>query len=126
MTFLRRVLFADAIASFGSAALMIAASGPLAGLTGLPPALLFEAGVVLVPFVLLVLWVATRPEIPRVGVKAIVAINVVWVIGSVAVLAGVSGAPTAIGYAFVAVQALAVGVLAELQVVGLKRSRQTA
>lgn len=120
MTFLRRVLFADAFASLASAALLLAATGPVAELTGLSKALLFEAGVVLVPFVLLVLAVASRPEISRAGVKAIVAINVVWVIGSVAALA--LSAPTALGYAFVIAQALAVGVLAELQVIGLRRT----
>lgn len=119
-TFLRRVLFADAIASFGSAALLIAAPAALAELTGLSQALLLEAGVVLVPFVLLVLAVATRRDLSRLGVKAIIAINVLWVIGSVAVLAAIS--PTALGYAFVIVQAVAVGVFAELQVVGLKRT----
>lgn len=122
MTFLRNVLFADAVASFGSAALLIAAPGPVAELTGLSKVLLLEAGVALVPFVLLVLAVASRREIPRVGVKAIVALNVLWVIGSIAVLA--AGAPNALGYAFVIVQAVAVGVFAELQVNGLKRARQ--
>lgn len=124
MTFLRRVLFADALASLGSAALLIAATGPVAELTGLSKAVLFEAGLVLAPFVLLVLAVAARPQTPRAGVMAIVAINVLWVIGSVALLA--SSAPTALGYAFVIAQALAVGVLAELQVIGLKRTRQPA
>lgn len=124
MTFLRRVLFADAFASLASAALLIAAPGPLAELTGLSSALLLEAGVVLVPFVLLVLAVAARPSTPRAGVKVIVASNALWVIGSVAVLA--TSAPNALGYTFVVAQALAVGVLAELQVIGLKRQRQAA
>lgn len=119
-TFLRRVLFADAVASLASAALLIAAPAAVAELTRLPQALLFEAGVVLVAFVLIVLAVATRREIPRLGVKAIVAVNVLWVIGSVAILAATS--PTAVGYAFVIVQAVAVGAFAELQVVGLKRT----
>ncbi|HEX2559315.1 hypothetical protein [Phenylobacterium sp.] len=124
MTFIRRVLFADAVASLGSAVLLIAATGPVAELTGLSKAVLFEAGLVLVPFVLLVLAVAARPQISRAAVKVIIAINVLWVIGSVAVLA--MSAPTALGYAFVIAQALAVGVLAELQVIGLKRAARTA
>ena len=122
MTFLRRVLFADAIPSLASAALLVAAPGRLAELTGLPGALLLEAGLLLVPFVLLVLAVAARPNTPRAGVQAIVAINVLWVIGSLAVLAGPWFAPSALGYAFVIAQAVAVGVLAELQVIGLRRT----
>ena len=122
MTFLRRVLFADAFASLASAALLIAAPGPVSELTGLSNALLLEAGLVLVPFVLLVVAVAARPNTPRAGVQAIVAVNVLWVIGSVAVLAGPWFTPNALGYAFVIAQALAVGVLTELQVIGLKRA----
>ena len=124
MTFLRRILFADAVASPGSAALLIAAPAALAEATGLPKTLLFEAGLALVPFVLLLLALAVRPVTPGFGVKAVVAINVLWVIGSVAVLAW--AAPNALGYALVAAQAVAVGVLAELQVIGLKRLRLAA
>jgi uncharacterized membrane protein len=122
LTFLRRVLLADALASLGSAALLIAAPGPLAWLTGLPKPLLLETGLVLVPFVLLLLAVAAPRATSRAGVRAIVAINGLWVIGSAAVLA--ANAPTALGYVLVIVQAVAVAVLAALQAAGLKRQSQ--
>ena len=122
MTFLRRVLLADALASLGSAALLIAAPGPLAWLTGLPKPLLLETGLVLVPFVLLLLAVAAPRATSRAGVRAIVAINGLWVIGSAAVLA--ANAPTALGYVLVIVQAVAVAVLAALQACGLQRQSQ--
>lgn len=120
--FLRNVLFADAIASGALAALVLGAPGLAAQLTGLPQAHLVGAGLILVPFVALVLAVATRKALPRGGVKAIVALNVAWVAASLILLAVT--APTALGYAFVIAQAVAVGVLAELQVMGLKKSRE--
>jgi hypothetical protein len=120
--FLRNVLFADAIASGASAALVLGASGPVSQLTQLPQTHLIGAGLILIPFVLGVLAVATRKVLPRGGVKAIVAVNVAWVAASLILLAVTT--PNALGYAFVIAQAVAVGVLAELQIVGLKKSRE--
>ena len=49
-----------------------------------------------------------------------------WVAGSVGLLLGGFVAPTVLGYAFVIFQAVVVGVFAELQVMGLRRSAATA
>ena len=59
----------------------------------------------------------------RLGVWSIIGLNVVWVIDSVLILATGWVEPNALGYAVVIAQALAVGVFAELEYVGLRRSR---
>ena len=119
-TFLRYALLADAVASGATGLLMIAGAGLLEGLLGLPTALMREAGLVLVPYVAFVAWAGTRETISRVAVQAIIAMNVLWVIGSAVVLFAFV-APTLLGYAFVIAQAIVVGVFAELQFIGLRR-----
>jgi hypothetical protein len=121
-TFLRYALVADAVASGATGLLMIAGADLLTGLLGLPVALMRESGLLLVPYVALVAFVATRDTISVAAVKLIVALNVLWVLGSVGLLVGGLVAPTLLGYAFVIVQAIAVGVLAELQIIGLRRA----
>jgi hypothetical protein len=121
-TFLRYALIADAVASGATGLLMIAGADALTGLLGLPVALMREAGLLLVPYVALVAFVGTRAAISRPAVHVIVALNALWVLGSVGLLVGGFVAPTAFGYAFVIVQAVAVGVFAELQVIGLRRA----
>ena len=121
-TFLRYALIADAVASGATGLLMIAGADLLTGLLGLPVPLMREAGLLLVPYVALVAFVGTREAIPFTAVKAIIALNVLWVLGSVGLLVGGFVAPTLLGYAFVIVQAVAVGVLAELQIIGLRRA----
>jgi hypothetical protein len=121
--FLRYALLADAVASGVTGLLMIAGADFLTGLLGLPVALMRESGMLLIPYGALVAFVGTRATIPLGAVKVIVALNVLWVLGSVALLVGFV-APTILGYAFVIVQAVAVGVFAELQVIGLRRSEE--
>jgi len=48
------------------------------------------------------------------------------VVGSVALLISELVAPTALGTAFIIAQALIVAILAELQIIGLKRQRLAA
>jgi hypothetical protein len=92
-------------------ALLVAAAGPLAGLTDLPVPLLREAGIVLFPFALFVLWAARR----GVGwpVQLVAGFNLAWVAASFAVIAWTQ--PNTLGIAFVAVQALAVAGIAVVQ-----------
>lgn len=116
--FLRYVLFADAAASGATGALMIAGAGYLSGLLSIPAGLLFEAGLLLVPYVLFVLWTATRRAIPVTPVRLIIACNALWTLGSIVVLLGWL-APNALGHAFVIFQAGAVGLLGLLQYLGL-------
>ncbi len=122
ITNLRFALLADAAASGATGLMMIAGAGLLDGLLGLPVALMREAGLLLVPYVAFVAYVGTRETISRAAVQAIIAINVLWVAASIGLLMSGYLAPTVLGYAFVIFQAVVVGLFAELQLIGLRRS----
>lgn len=124
--FLRYVLIADAIASGATGALMILGAGFLSGLLAIPGGLIFEAGLILVPYVLLVAIVASRPAIPAKPVGFIIACNALWALGSVLLLVSGLIAPNALGYAFVILQAAVVAILGELQYVALRRKAAAA
>ncbi|MFT3810890.1 MAG: hypothetical protein QM698_13300 [Micropepsaceae bacterium] len=119
--FLRLALTADAVASLALGGLMIAAGGFVAGLTDLPPGLLFWAGAALLPWGAYILWAATRPAIPRLAVQIVIEVNLLWTIGSFALMAFGAIQPNALGIAFVAVQALAVLGLAIAQWAALRQ-----
>jgi hypothetical protein len=125
--FLRRVLVADAVISGATGVMLALGADPIAPLTGLPVALLRYAGVSLLPFAAIVAVVAMRASISAPAVWAIIVYNALWAIDSLVLLVSGHVAPTALGYAFVIAQALAVGLLAELQYFGLRRAaRRTA
>jgi hypothetical protein len=121
--FLRRALLADAIFSGVSAVLLSLGASALASLLNLPEALLRETGLFLVAYAALVGWLSTRPSILRPLVWIVVAGNAVWALASIALLFSGWVTPNLLGEAAVAMQAIAVGVFAELQYVGLRRSR---
>ena len=123
ITKLRFALLADAVASGATGLMMLAGADLLTSLLGLPVALMREAGLLLVPYVALVAFVGTRQQIPHGAVKAIIALNVAWVAGSIGLLMSGIVAPTVLGYAFVIFQAVVVGVFAELQFIGLRREQ---
>ena len=119
--FLRRVLLADALISGAAGLLMAVGAGFLAILLNLPEALLREAGLVLVPYAVFVAYVATRAQLKRPLVWAIIVANALWALDSVVLLLSGWVAPNALGYAFVIVQSVAVAVIAELQYTGMRR-----
>jgi galactitol-specific phosphotransferase system IIC component len=124
--FLRQVLFVDAVIS-GAAGLLMAAGAPfLAPLLGLPAGLLFYAGLALFPFVALLVVVARRGSASRLLLIDIIAINALWVAASFGLLVSGAVAPTLLGYAFVIAQALAVALLAALQLAGFRRTAASA
>ncbi|HEX9462593.1 MAG TPA: hypothetical protein VGB82_08335 [Alphaproteobacteria bacterium] len=120
--FLRRVLMADAAVSAGTGALLMLGADRVDGLLGLPSTLLFEAGLSLLPFAALVIYLATRAAPARPFVWAIIAYNAMWAVDSILLLVTGWVAPTALGVAFVIAQAVAVLGFAELEVFGLRRS----
>lgn len=124
--FLRQVLAADAIMSGAAGLVMATGADMLAPLLQLDRNILFAAGVALAPFTAFVAWLALKAEPPRGGVIAVIAINAAWVFGSVALLVTGIEQPNALGYGFVIAQAVAVGVAAELEYIGLKRVVRTA
>lgn len=121
---LRFALTVDAIASGASAVLLLFGTAFLTGLLGLPEELMRVAGVILVPFVMLVGYAATRAKPAEGVVWAIIAINVAWVAASVLLLAGGYVSPTTLGTAFVIAQAVAVLIFADLQYFGLRQARK--
>lgn len=124
--FLRRALWLDAAASAATGLLMLIGADPLAGLLGLPPALLRMAGWILLPYAGFVALVARRDAPSPGAVWAVIVCNVVWVAASIAILVQAWVAPSALGYAFVIAQALVVGALAETQFIGLRRRNTIA
>jgi hypothetical protein len=118
---LRNALVLDAVASGATGLLAIRASGFLGWLLELPPNLLLGAGLVLAPYVLFVIYTATRSDIARGAVWTIVVANVLW--AAVSVLVHLSGwvAPNALGVAFVLSQAAVVALFGHLQVMALRR-----
>lgn len=121
-SFLRQALLADAVTSTACGVLMLLAAGPLAGMLGLPEALLRIAGAMLLPFAALVAYLSLRPRLPRIAVWAVVLMNGLWAADSVLLLMSGWVAPTAAGYVFVLAQAAVVLMYAELQFMGLRRS----
>jgi hypothetical protein len=119
---LRRALQADAITSGAMAVLLTSAAGVLAPALDLPEALLRESGLFLIVYAALVGWLSSRAAMAKPLVWAVIAGNALWTLGSLVLLVDGPLAPNLLGEAFVAVQAIAVGVFAELQYVGLRRS----
>lgn len=117
---LRTVLWADAASCVAMGALLAAGADALAAPFGLPAMLLRAAGLGLLPFAALVAWIAQRGA-PRGGVWLVIAANVLWVVDSIALLVFGGFEASAMGTAFVIGQAGAVGALAVLEAVALRR-----
>jgi len=124
--FLRRAILGDAVFSGASAVLLTLGAGALAPLLSLPEALLRETGLFLIAYALLVGWLGTRQAMPKPLVVIVIAGNAAWTLASIALLFSGAVAPNLAGEAFIAAQAIAVGALAELQFVGLRRSSGVA
>ena len=124
--FLRKTLRADALISAASGAVMVFGADPLAALTGLPATLLLVAGLSLIPFVAFVAWLSGRPTVPATWVWAVIVLNIVWAVDCAWVGFAADLAPTGFGLSFLALQAAAVLVLAELEFTGLRRTGSPA
>ncbi len=124
--FLRRALLADALVSGAMALLLTVAAGPLASLLALPQSLLLESGLLLIAYAAFVGWLCSRDAAPKPLIWAVITGNAAWTIGSIALISVGPVAPNLLGTAFVALQAVAVGVFAELQFIGLRKSAATA
>jgi uncharacterized protein YjeT (DUF2065 family) len=120
--FLRRALLADAVFSGVSAVLMTLAASVFASLLSLPEALLRETGLFLIAYTALVGWLSARQSIPRALVILVVAGNAAWTVASIALLVSGWVNPNLLGEIVVVAQAIATGVFAELQYVGLRKS----
>jgi hypothetical protein len=120
--FLRRAIQFDAVFSGVSALLLTFGAGVLAPWLNLPEALLRETGLFLIAYAALVGWLGSRQMMPKPLVWVVIAGNAAWTVASIALLFSGAVTPNLLGEAFVAMQAIAVGIIAELQYVGLRRS----
>ena len=125
-TSLRRLLHVDAATSGAMGPMLLVAAPALAPALGLPAALLREAGIALVPFAALLLWIARAPHPARGATWAVVVANALWVVASVLLLASGVVAPTALGETFVLAQAAVVAARAWLQAAALRRESHRA
>jgi hypothetical protein len=121
--FLRNALRADAAISAVAGAAMLFGAALLAPPTGLPEALLFGAGLAMIPFVAYVAWLSGRPTVPVWMVWSVIGMNAVWAVDCAWAAFGAGLSPTGFGLAFLAMQAATVLVLAELEFTGLRRAR---
>ncbi len=123
LTFLRRALLLDAAASGGLGLIVAIAAAALAEPFDLPSGRLRGAGVALVPFAALLAYLGSRERVSHPAARSVVAVNLLWVAGSLLMLIAGWVDPSALGVAFVLVQALAVALFAGLQELGLRRTR---
>jgi hypothetical protein len=124
--FLRTVLLVDAVTCVASGLLMSLGSTLVSGLTQLPAGLLMAAGSSLFPIAAFIAFVATRQPVWPAGVWLVILGNIGWAAGSVLLLAGGQVTLNGLGMAFVIAQAVVVAILAEFELIGLRRSGATA
>ncbi|HEV7327151.1 MAG TPA: hypothetical protein VGN91_18985 [Bosea sp. (in: a-proteobacteria)] len=120
--FLRNALALDAAACAATGLLLSVGAGALSGLLGFPAEFLRGAGVVLLPCAAALAFFASRVRLPRLAVYAVIGINILWVADSVLILVAGWFTPSTLGIAFVLAQAVAVALITELEVIGLKKS----
>lgn len=118
--FLQRVLLADAVVSMLVALLQLAFARALAELLGLSHALLFETGVFLAGYAVLLVWLARGKPVPAPLLWFLVTGNVGWALGCLAV--DIIEGPGALGLAYLALQALTVLAFAGLEFAGIRGS----
>ncbi|CAL9333812.1 hypothetical protein SUDANB121_00138 [Nocardiopsis dassonvillei] len=119
---LRLLLGTDSAACLASGLLLTAASPWLPGLLDLPNALLVPAGVFLLGFGAWLGLLASGRGLTRTAVRAVVAVNAVWVVATVALGLGVLVDPNGFGTVFLLVQAVAVAALTVLEAAALRRT----
>jgi hypothetical protein len=117
---LRLALRTDAVVSGFNGAAYLLLAGPLADLLGLPTGVLPGVGLFLLAFAAAVWLVGERPA--RAAVRNVVAGNLLWTAGSIAVVVADLGTPTTLGAVWLLLQAVVIAGFAVLQIVGLRRA----
>ena len=121
-SFLRRALLADAVFSGISALALTFGAGAFAKLLNLPEALLLETGLFLIAYAAFVGWLGTRQSTPKALVLLVIVGNAAWTLASIALLFSGTVSPNMLGEIMVVAQAIATGVFAELQYIGMRKS----
>jgi hypothetical protein len=121
---LRIVLAVDAAACALSGAGLALDAGLIAGPLGMPAAVLQPLGEGLVAYALLLAWLASRASLPRAVVWTLVALNIAWGVESVMLPVLGWARPTGVGLTLLLVQAAGALLVADLQFLALRRSRE--
>ena len=111
---LRFALLLDAVVSGANGVAYLVAAGPIGDLLGLPAGILRAVGAGFLVYALAVWLVSRRPA--SAAVAAVIAGNVAWVAGSLALAIAGWEDPTTAGTVWIVLQALIVAGFAELQV----------
>ena len=117
---LRLSLKLDAVVTGANGAAYLAAAGPLSDLLGVPAGPLRGVGAFLIVFAGAVALLGAPPGPTALAVKAVIAINVLWAVDSVALAVLGGWSPTAVGTAWIVAQAGVVAGFAALQRHALK------
>lgn len=123
MPLLKLALLADAIASGATGLMMAVGAGVLAEFLALPESLMRYAGLFVLPYAAFVALVGLRPVISQGLARLIVALNSVWSVGSIALIAGDWVSPNLLGVLFVTGQAAIVAAFAAVQLMALRTPR---
>ncbi|MEQ4719371.1 hypothetical protein [Nonomuraea sp. B19D2] len=121
--FLRLALAADAVVTGVNGLVYLAFAAPVSDLLGPGAGLLREIGAFLLVYGAAVGLLATRRTISPAATRAVIALNIIWTLGSIAAVVTGAAAFTTIGAVWAIAQALVVGVFAELQITGLRKTR---
>jgi hypothetical protein len=123
---LRRAFMGNAIFSLVSATIFVVAGGAIAGWVGLSSALPLQlVGAGLVPFGVLLLWLARRDRLTRRDGRLVSLLDAEWVLGTVILLFGWPELMNATGHAAAIGVAAVVGGFAIWQWAGAQRILQT-
>lgn len=123
---LHQALLANGIFSSISGLVFMVSSAPIAAFLGVDfNAVLIALGLALVLFGLGVLWLSSRPEIPRSLAILVTVLDLAWVLGSIILLVSGIIPLTPEGKWAIAIIADIVAVFAILQIIGLRRLSAT-
>jgi hypothetical protein len=121
--FLRLTLIADAVVTGVNGLVYLAFAAPVSGLLGPDAPFLRAIGAFLLVYGAAVALLGTRRTIGRPATMAVITLNIIWTLGSVAAV--ISGALdlTTVGAIWAIAQALVVALFAELQITGLRKAK---
>jgi hypothetical protein len=123
---LHLALLIDAVATAACAIGLLLFPAELAALFGLPAMLLTGAGIFMLGYAAVVVWMSRQATLRRWAVWTIIVGNALWALDCAALaFVGVLD-PTTLGVSFLLVQAALVIGFAELQYAGMKRSPAAA
>jgi len=124
---LRRAMQADALVSGLSGLLLTMLPGALSGLMGFSrPGVVLAVGLGLIGYALWLLFSARQPIVNLWAGRAAVALNALWVAGSVVLLVSAPGLFNTLGQWLVGIVAAVVADFALVQYLGLRRAAKPA